>query len=191
MVSVAHPQPLVTRNIGNEGESVMPKVSMLPEGLTFKKVDRGTRKVSICQRRLDGPEFAVEIKYMSYKTFRDAAVAASNLRARANDPDEAERAAFQPMLEKVVVGWDGATFQNVNYVLRADSAIRPESDSDEATKKFIKDYVEGQKTFPFNIGLFVMLWFQSYPEKFQNMIFEELRNWEDGIEEKAEKGKDD
>lgn len=168
----------------------MAKVSILPAGLTFKKVDRGTRKVSIVQRRLDGPEMIVEIRYMSYKTFRDAAVSANNLRNRANDPDEAERAAFQPMLEKVVVGWEGATFQNVNYVLRSDSAIRPESESDAATKKFIEDYVEGQETFPFNIGLFVMLWFQSYPEKFQNLVFEELRNWEDEIEGQSAKGKD-
>lgn len=165
--------------------------SMLPPGLALKKISRPPRDVSVCQRRLDGPEFKVEIDYIAYRDFRAAATSASNLRNRATDPDAAEAQAFAPMLEKVVRGWSGATLHNLNYVLRADRAIRPQEETDEAMAQFREEYVEGQKEIPFTPGFFSYVWFNSYSNRFSDLIFAELQNWEDGITGDVKKGKDD
>lgn len=166
------------------------EVSMLPPGLALKKIKRAARHVPIIRRRLDGPEFKVEIDYVGYREFRGAATESAALRNRSANPDDAEAAAFAPMLDLVARGWSGATLHNLNYVLRGDRAIRPENEDEAAMAEFVRRYVEGQEEIPFTPAFFSYVWFNSYPNRLQDLIFAELQNWEDEITGAVKKGKD-
>lgn len=169
----------------------MESKSLLPPGLTFRKIVRPPRAVTICQRRADKPAWIVNINYIPYEIFREASAASAQAMIGAADPAAAQRQAFRPMMEKIAAGWnDGANFQNLASVLRSDDGIRPEIDTPEERRKFYDKYIVGGAPIDFTVDLFSRLWFESYPDKFQNVIFNELREWEDQITEEWITGKD-
>lgn len=168
--------------------------NFLPPGLALKKVERPPRWTNtIAQARIDAPVFRVKLAYMPYRVFRDAVVEAAQLRQRSggSDPAETEMTAMRPMLQKVALDWEGATLANINAILRGDRVIRPSDDSPEAMAQFVETYVTKQEPFPFSIGLFTYIWFNSYPDKFQNPVFSLLQEWGDSIAAEVDKGKDD
>lgn len=170
----------------------MSNVAFLPPGLRLKKIVREPEWVEIARARPDGPVWRVKLAFMSYRTFREAVGEAQALRARATgDAEEAEMTAMMPMFEKVALDWEGATIQNINAVLRGERAIRPQDESPEAMAEFVETYFTKQQPLPFTHAFFAHIWFNSYPDRFQNVIFGKLQSWGDNIEAEVAKGKND
>lgn len=168
--------------------------NFLPPGLALKKVIRHTRWTDpIAQARLDGPIFRVKVDYLPYRGFREAVLEAARLRQQSggSDPEQTEMTALRPMLEKAVPGWEGATILNINQVLRSDRVIRPSEDTPEALEEFNERYIVKQEEIPFNIGFFTYVWFNSYPERFQNPVFKVLQEWTDDVAAEVKLGNDD
>lgn len=168
----------------------MSQQGFLPPGLRLKKIVREPELMDVVRSRADGPMWKLRLNFMSYQAFQDAVNEAAQARLGMSniDPKEAQILSMTPLFEKLVAGWEGATFDNINAVLRSEFAIRPEEETPEALAKFIEEYVENQKPIDFSIGLFAHIWFHSYPDRFQNRVFAKLQGWGDKLSKEVAKG---
>jgi hypothetical protein len=166
------------------------KLSFLPDGLAFKKVTREPKWETIVQSRIDGPAFRVKIAYTALQKLSDKLleVARKNQTVE-NDPEKEQRVlATQGLIEPVILDWEGATLANLNALLRSESVIRPSSGNPDDMKRFIAEYVDGQKEFPFSPGLAAYLWVHSYDDAFKDKVFAVIRKWTDDIATETEQG---
>lgn len=169
----------------------MSQQGFLPPGLRLKKIVREPELMDVVRARADGPMWKLRLNYMGYQAFQDAVNEAAQARlAMTNvDPKEAQILSMTPLFEKLVAGWEDATFANINAVLRSEYVIRPEAETPEALDEFIETYVEKQKPIEFTIGLFAHIWFHSYPDRFQNRVFAKLQGWTDTLTKEIAEGK--
>lgn len=156
----------------------MGKTSFLPKGLTYRKVEREPRWVTLDVVGADetAPPFQVLLKFMSAK--RHAQIFSPVARARGDEDQKSALQKAQRIFVTELLGdWRNFTIPVHNAIVRADHRIEPESfESAEDVEAYNKYLVEGM---PFDVEFAISVYANSEADKFQNLLVAALTAFHD------------
>lgn len=172
----------------------------LPEGLSYRKVDRGLRWVEICET--DGVKFEVALRWISNQRHQEIMAPGAMVVAGVGrrEPTAVEQyktltECQRDLLREVVVDWRGFSIKNHDATVNMDDPLGPSEDADpDVHKRNVEAYERMKREntpLPFSDELLNVVIENAPPDNFQTIIVAARDTWAEETKRVEDSGKGD